>query len=175
MSGVSQASGTTLVSSLEKGGYMQKPKSIYPYSSALELKGQDPWLSAFSLVTTGLGHKRTWSVWPAIDSFLLSSTHCWVLHLKNKQRWRWSNWMSSFHLSLNPHTLCISIFCLYLCLWPLTPTNSPWSREVKWKLLSHVQLFATPWTMQSIAGILQYSPGQNTGVENWSSLLHGIF
>ena len=92
MSGVSQASGTTLVSNLEKGGCMQKPKSIYPYSWALELKGQDLWLSAFSLVITGLGHKRTWFVWSAIDSFLLSNTHCWVLHRKNKQRWRWSNW-----------------------------------------------------------------------------------
>ena len=126
MSGVSQASGTTLVSNLEKGGYMQKPKSIYPYSSALELKGQDPWLSAFSLVTTGLGHKRTWSEWSAIDSFLLSSTHCWVLHLKTSRDGDEAiERMSSFHLSLNPYTLCISIFCLYLCLWPLTPANSP--------------------------------------------------
>ena len=39
----------------------------------------------------------------------------------------------------------------------------------KWKLLSHVQLFATPWTIQS-----WNSPGQNTGVDSLS-LLQGIF
>ena len=38
-----------------------------------------------------------------------------------------------------------------------------WS-EVKWKLLSHVQLFGSPWN----------SPGQNTGVDSLS-LLQGIF
>ena len=43
-----------------------------------------------------------------------------------------------------------------------------WS-EVKWKSLSHVWLFATPWTIQS-----WNSPGQNTGVGSLS-LLHGIF
>ena len=36
----------------------------------------------------------------------------------------------------------------------------------KWKLLSHVQLSATPWTVDS--------PGQNSGVGN-HSLLQGIF
>ena len=41
--------------------------------------------------------------------------------------------------------------------------------EVKWKSLSHVQLFATPWTTSP-----WNSPGQNTG---WGSLslLQGIF
>ena len=37
----------------------------------------------------------------------------------------------------------------------------------KWKALSRVQLFATPWTVQN-------SPGQNTGVGSLS-LLQGIF
>ena len=41
--------------------------------------------------------------------------------------------------------------------------------ERKWKALSHVRLFATPWTIQSCT-----SPGQNTGVGSLS-LLQGIF
>ena len=41
--------------------------------------------------------------------------------------------------------------------------------QVKWKLLSRVWLFVTPWTIQSMD-----SPGQNTGVGNLS-LLQGIF
>ena len=40
--------------------------------------------------------------------------------------------------------------------------------EGKWKLLSHVWLSETPWTIQS------NSPGQNTGVDSFS-LLQGIF
>ena len=43
----------------------------------------------------------------------------------------------------------------------LKTCTCPWW---KWKLLSHVQLFATPWN----------SPGQNTGVGSLS-LLQGIF
>ena len=39
----------------------------------------------------------------------------------------------------------------------------------KWKSLSHVQLFETPWTIQSM-----HSPGQNTGVGSLS-LLQDIF
>ena len=39
----------------------------------------------------------------------------------------------------------------------------------KWKLLSHVRFFATPWTIQPMD-----SPGQNTGVGSLS-LLQGIF
>ena len=39
----------------------------------------------------------------------------------------------------------------------------------RWKSLSRVQLFATPWTIQSMN-----SPGQNTGVGSLS-LLQGIF
>ena len=41
--------------------------------------------------------------------------------------------------------------------------------EVKWKLLSHVQLFETPWTISP-----WNSPGQNTGVGSLS-LLQRIF
>ena len=43
--------------------------------------------------------------------------------------------------------------------------KSPW--KWKWKLLSRVRLFVTPWTIQN-------SPGQNTGVASLS-LLQGIF
>ena len=42
--------------------------------------------------------------------------------------------------------------------------------EVKWKSLSRVQLFETPWTIKSPWN----SPGQNTGVGSLS-LLQGIF
>ena len=41
--------------------------------------------------------------------------------------------------------------------------------QVKWNFLSHVQLFVTPWTIQSISSL-----GQNTGVGSLS-LLQGIF
>ena len=56
------------------------------------------------------------------------------------------------------------------------PTAPPWTVtsfllhcQVKWKSLSRVWLFATPWTIQS-----WNSPGQNTGVGSLS-LLQGIF
>ena len=52
----------------------------------------------------------------------------------------------------------------------LTQKNlSCWS-EVKWKSLSHVWLFVTPWAIHSPWN----SPGQNTGVGSLS-LLQGIF
>ena len=41
--------------------------------------------------------------------------------------------------------------------------------QVKWNLLSRVQLFVTPWTIQSMSSL-----GQNTGVGSLS-LLQGIF
>ena len=44
----------------------------------------------------------------------------------------------------------------------------PWA-EVKWELLSHVQLFVTPWLYSP-----RNSPGQNTGVGSLT-LLQGIF
>ena len=47
-----------------------------------------------------------------------------------------------------------------MAMWLLT--------QWKWKLLSHVQLVATPWTVSP-----WNSPGQNTGVGN-CSLLQGI-
>ena len=43
----------------------------------------------------------------------------------------------------------------------------------KWKLLSHVRLFATPWTMDYCYSPWN-SPGQNTGVGSLP-LLQGIF
>ena len=42
-------------------------------------------------------------------------------------------------------------------------------KKEKWKSLSCVRLFATPWNIQSMD-----SPGQNTGVSSLS-LLQGIF
>ena len=45
--------------------------------------------------------------------------------------------------------------------------GSIWKEKWKWKLLSCVPLFVTPWTTQS-------SPGQNTGMGSLS-LLQGIF
>ena len=47
-----------------------------------------------------------------------------------------------------------------------SPSSLKWS-EVKWKSLSHVWLFATPWTVWN-------SPGQNTWLGSLS-LLQGIF
>ena len=42
------------------------------------------------------------------------------------------------------------------------------THEVKWKWLNRLQLFVTPWTIQTMN-----SPGQNTGVGS-HSLLQGI-
>ena len=57
----------------------------------------------------------------------------------------------------------------YICWW-----EQKWCRqygkqyEVKWKSLSHVQLFVTAWTIQAKNSlefsVIQNSPGQNTGV-----------
>ena len=47
------------------------------------------------------------------------------------------------------------------------------SCSTKWKSLSHVRLFATPWLYMTIYS-QQNSPGQNTGVGSLA-LLQGIF
>ena len=47
--------------------------------------------------------------------------------------------------------------------------SSIWRYKWKWKSLSHVWLFVTPWTIQSMN-----SPGQNTGMGSLS-FLQGIF
>ena len=56
--------------------------------------------------------------------------------------------------------------------WLITYRKAVWS-EAKWKSLSHVWLFATPWTSP------WNSLGQNTGVGNTTVgslfLLQGIF
>ena len=53
----------------------------------------------------------------------------------------------------------------HVWMWELDHKES-----YEWKLLSHVQLFATPWTIYSPWD----SPGQNTGMGSLS-LLQGIF
>ena len=57
----------------------------------------------------------------------------------------------------------------FICSWN-SWMRSYWGLYRKWKLLSNVQLFATPWTIYSPWN----SPGWNTGVGN-HSLLQGIF
>ena len=52
--------------------------------------------------------------------------------------------------------------------------NIPLSVNWKWKFLSHVQLFATPWTVACQEFYPWNSPGQNTGVGSLS-LLHWVF
>ena len=79
---------------------------------------------------------------------------------------------------------CASISCTVLT--PLCArqsfsfhyTNARWELEVKWKSLSRVRLFATPWTVHGIlqARILEYSspfPGDlpNPGIEPRSPTL----
>ena len=59
-------------------------------------------------------------------------------------------------------------FTCFLTKAFLSPSPSP-IKMVKWESLSRVQLFATPWTIQSME-----FPGQNTGVGSLS-LLQGIF
>ena len=59
--------------------------------------------------------------------------------------------------------ICVRKVFLYFSL-PQSETVNKW----KWKSLSHVWLFVTPWT------IPWNSPGQNTGVGSLS-LLQGIF
>ena len=46
--------------------------------------------------------------------------------------------------------------------------------EWKWKSLSHVWLFANPWTVACQVPLSMTSPGQNTGMGS-HSLLQGIF
>ena len=58
--------------------------------------------------------------------------------------------------------VCIMVLALSNQLSEITPLKHPW--KWKWRSLSPVQLFATPWT----------SPGQNTGVGSFT-LLQRIF
>ena len=57
--------------------------------------------------------------------------------------------------------VCIIYVCMYEYVWS--------GRKWKWKSLSRVQLFATPWTISPWNSL-----GQNTGVGSLS-LLQGIF
>ena len=69
-----------------------------------------------------------------------------------------------YHISLN------WLFFVNFRMFPNSPLKlTVWKIIWKWKLLSRVQLFATPWLYSP-----WNSPGQNTGV-NSLSLLQGIF
>ena len=63
----------------------------------------------------------------------------------------------------------VPLFFFFFCrFWFSTEVG----REVKWKSLSHVQVFATPWTIQSMYTL--HGLGQKTGVGSLS-FLQGIF
>ena len=73
------------------------------------------------------------------------------------------------HFVLRKHfKKCPNLYKLSLNTRPVVNAGFLW-REVKWKSLSHVRLFATPWTIHP-----WNSPGQNTGVGSLS-LLQGTF
>ena len=61
-------------------------------------------------------------------------------------------------------------------LWSISDKqHNSWKRiEVKWKLFSHVRLFATPWTVACQAPPSMNSSGKDTGVGSLS-LLQWIF
>ena len=79
---------------------------------------------------------------------------------------RWPKcWSFSFIVSPSNEYFRLISFRIEWFILPAVPGTHVW----KWKLLSHVRLFATPWTIQS-----WNSPGQKTGVGSLS-LLQGIF
>ena len=90
-----------------------------------------------------------------------------------------------------PHLMLPSVGCFCLFHWRLTAVQyricykciiqwftvfKGYTPFVKWseKSLSHVQLFATSWTVACQAPLSWNSPGKNTGVGS-HSLLQGIF
>ena len=70
------------------------------------------------------------------------------------------------------------VFCIadrFFTIWATREAHNLWCMKVKVKSLSCVQLFATPWTIESARLLCPWnSPGKNTGVGS-HSLLQGIF
>ena len=92
------------------------------------------------------------------------------------QLFLWIKFSCNVYMCVCLHVVCDSFLATMTefssCdLWPQIYIFWPFTERFcwKWKSLSLVQLFATPWTMQSMD-----SPGQNTGVGS-HSLLQGIF
>ena len=139
---------------------MQNVSFMVRYSSLLSrldyclknLLGQRPWLKKyvqFSSVQLFSHVQLFVTQWTAARQASLSITNSQsLLKLTSIQ-----SMMPSNHL----------ILC---CPLLLLPSIVP--QKWKWRLLSHVRLFATPWTSP------WNSPGQNTGVGSLS-LLQGIF
>ena len=77
-------------------------------------------------------------------------------------------------ISKMPYILSLKVPCLFLFLWipsyPLRPVFSLLTAQS----LSHVWLFATPWTVACQAPLTIGFSRQNTGV-GWHSLLLGFF
>ena len=92
------------------------------------------------------------------------------------QLFLWIKFSCNVYMCVCLHVVCDSFLATMTefssCdLWPQIYIFWPFTERFcwKWKSLSHVQVFMTPWTIQSMD-----SPGQNTGVGNLS-LLQGIF
>ena len=89
--------------------------------------------------------ERTWGLW--VD--VVFTVAIWLLSLEKEQKW------ANFHERASHHTWCRKFYMWYL-IW-------------KWKSLSPVWLFSTPWTTQSM---------ELSRPEYWSgylSLLQEIF
>ena len=92
-----------------------------------------------------------------------------AIHGVAKSRTRLSNWTElNWYIYIYMHQNILYHILFHYGLSQDTEYSSL-CNEVKWKSLSHVQLFATPQTIQSMG-----FPGQNTGVGS-CSLLQGIF
>ena len=100
----------------------------------------------------GEGDDRGWDVW-------MASLTQWT--------WVWANCRRQWRTG-QPGVLPSTRLQSYTWHSDWITTKVKCSHKVKWKSLSRVRLFATPWTRPL------NSPGQNTGV-NTLSLLQGIF
>ena len=101
-----------------------------------------------------------WNNLPKKITCVQKDNKCWMYHFSNA-------WYFVF------------LVCLF-CFFPLNYVDKAFSKQplnnqtVKWKLLSHLQLFVTPWTVAHEAlSVHGDSPGENTGVGS-RSLLQGI-
>ena len=98
--------------------------------------------------------------------------HQWLGH-KLGLLWCWMVWLGELRPLCHFCSTPVLHFRLFCWLWALSHffygilAHSSRYNE-KWKSLSHVQLFATPWKSS------WNSPGQNTGVDS-HFLLQGIF
>ena len=144
-------------------------------TAAMKLKTFAPWKKRYDKPRQCIRKQRHHFAdkGPYSQSYGFSSNHVWMWELDHKEAWAMKSWC--FWIVMLEKTLESPLDCKKIK--PVNPKgNQPWiftgrtlklgkienggvfyrkfsllsQVEVKWKSLSHVRLFVTPWTIQSM-------------------------